>query len=70
MNCLLPSLTLKSSTKSVSSTSVKSFLVSVKVIFNLSAPGAAKLENPLALSYNDASFLALIISSFIFNPTL
>ena len=39
-------------------------------IFNLSAPGAAKFENPLALSYSDLSSLADTISSKIVSPTL
>ena len=42
----------------------------VAVIFNLSAPGAAKFENPLALSYSDLSSLADTISSKIVRPTL
>ena len=40
------------------------------VIFNLSAPGAAKFENPLALSYRESSFLAVINCSSMFKPTL
>ena len=42
----------------------------VAVIFNLSAPGAAKFENPLALSYNESSSLDETISSRIVRPTL
>ena len=42
----------------------------VNPILNLSAPGAAKFENPLALSYNEISSFALIIDSSIFKPTL
>ena len=37
--------------KSASLLSVSDFLVKVAVILNLSAPGAASLENPFALSY-------------------
>ncbi len=37
----LPSLTLRTSIKSVSFKSVNNFLVNVKDILNLSAPGAA-----------------------------
>ena len=33
-----------------------SFFVSINAIFNLSAPGAAKLVNPFALSYKDEWF--------------
>jgi hypothetical protein len=50
--------------------SVINFLVNERVIFNLSAPGAAKLVNPLALSYNDSSSFALTKDSVTFNPTL
>ena len=39
-------------------------------ILNLSAPGAAKLVNPFALSYNAGSSLELIISSEISKPIL
>ena len=46
------------------------FLDSVAEIFNLSAPGAAKFEKPLALSYSDLSSLADITSSSIVRPTL
>ena len=65
-----PSSTRKSSIKLVSLKSVKLFLASVVVIFNLSAPGAAKLENPLALSYKESSSFAVTNCSSIFNPTL
>ena len=37
---------------------------------NLSAPGAAKLVNPFALSYNAGSSFELIISSEISKPIL
>ena len=50
--------------------SVKDFFESSVLIFNLSAPGAAKLEKPLALSYSWGSSLAVIICSSIVNPTL
>ena len=59
----LPSSTRSNSTKSVSSKSVINFLVNVKCIFNLSAPGAAKLVNPFALSYNDYHLLLQQINS-------
>ena len=67
---IFPSSTLNISTKSVSLVSDISFFVSVNAIFNLSAPGAAKLVNPFALSYKDASSFAFTIVSDIFNPTL
>ena len=40
------------------------------MIFNLSAPGAAKFENPFALSNSEESSLDDIIDSKILNPTL
>ena len=64
-----PSLTLINSTKSISLVSVRDFFDKVAVIFNLSAPGAAKLENPFALSNNEESSLDDIIDSVTFNPT-
>jgi hypothetical protein len=39
-------------------------------IFNLSAPGAVKLEDPTALSYNELSLSALAIVSVIDKPIL
>ena len=66
----LPSVTRSNSTKSVSSKSVINFLDNERVIFNLSAPGAAKLVNPFALSYKDGSSFALTKDSVTFNPTL
>ena len=65
-----PFTTLKSSMKFSSLKSVNDFLDKLKDIFNLSAPGAAKFEKPWALSYKEESWLAFIISSLIFNPTL
>ena len=59
-----------SSMKSVSFLSDINFLVNINSIFNLSAPGAAKLVKPLALSYKLSSSFALIINSFICKPTL
>ena len=56
--------------KFVSLKSVKLFFANVVVIFNLSAPGAAKLENPLALSYSESSSFAVISCSWILRPTL
>ena len=49
---------------------MSSFFDNVAEIFSLSAPGAAKFEKPLALSYRDLSSLADIISSSIVSPTL
>ena len=65
-----PSSTLNNSIKLVSFLSVRSFFANLTLILNLSAPGAAKLLNPFALSYNDESSFAFIISSTISNPTL
>ena len=62
--------TLKSSTKSVSLVSVINFLVKVKLIWNLSAPGAAKFVNPLALSNKESSSFDPMINSSTFKPTL
>ena len=42
----------------------------MRAIFNLSEPGAAKLVNPLALSYKPSSSLAVTNSSWILKPTL
>jgi len=47
----------------VSLVSVNNFLVKVKFICNLSAPGAEKFENPLALSYKELSSFAFTVSS-------
>ena len=49
---------------------MSAFFDNVAEILSLSAPGAAKFENPLALSYNDLSSLADTISSKIVSPTL
>ena len=49
--------------------SVRPFLVRVVLILSLSAPGAAKFENPLALSYNDSSSFAETNSSLMKSPT-
>ena len=46
------------------------FFVKVKEIFNLSAPGAAKLVNPFALSYNDSSSLEPTNNSSTLKPIL
>ena len=59
----IPFSTLSNSTKSLSLTSDKSFLCKVTDNLNLSAPGAAKLVNPFALSYNEESSFALTTSS-------
>ena len=69
MNLISPSSILIKSKKLVSLISVNSFLARVVSIFNLSAPGAAKFEKPLALSYNESSCLAVINCSFILRPT-
>ena len=67
----MPFSILSNSIKSSSFRSSKLFLIRVVVIFSLSAPGAAKFENPLALS-NKSGFSvdATVISSFIKRPTL
>ena len=50
---------------------MRDFLIRVVVSLNLSAPGAAKFENPLALSYRSLSVdEAVINSSFTKRPTL
>ena len=54
--------------KSVSFLSVKGFLDNVKFILSLSAPGAAKLVNPFALSNNELSSFAFTNVSSIFKP--
>ena len=48
----------------------KAFLNNDVVTLNLSAPGAAKLVNPLALSFKAGSISELIISSFKNSPIL
>ena len=54
----------------MSSKSVNSFLASCVLILSLSAPGAAKFENPLALSYNESSSFAVTNCSSMLRPTL
>ena len=49
---------------------VTNFLTSVRLILNLSAPGAEKLVLPIALSYKLASSSAVIILSSTLRPTL
>ena len=67
----VPFSTLKSSTKLLSSLSVKDFLCNVVDNLNLSAPGAASLANPFALSYkSELTKDGLTTSSFSKNPTL
>ena len=69
--CLrIPLFTTPSSTKLLSSRSVKSFLNNDVVIWSLSAPGDPKLLNPAELSVNDGSRSGLIILSSINNPIL
>ena len=48
----IPSSTVASSIKLSSSKSSNDFLINDVVILSLSAPGAEKLVNPLALSFN------------------
>ena len=48
--CTLPVLVLKSSIKSAAFGAEVSFLTKVRLILNLSAPGAEKLVLPIALS--------------------
>ena len=50
--------------------SSRDFFDNLTDILNLSAPGAAKLVNPFALSYNEGSSFEFIISSEISKPTL
>ena len=45
-------------------------MVNLTEILNLSAPGAAKLVKPFALSYNEESSFAFTTSSMTSNPTL
>ena len=65
-----PSLTLANSTKSLSFKSSMPLKNKEQVIFNLSAPGAAKLLNPFELSVNVESSSAFIVSSKTLNPIL
>ena len=58
------------STKSSSFKSSESLKCKVHDIFNLSAPGAAKLLNPFELSVRFGSSSEFIVSSVIFNPIL
>jgi len=50
--------------------SSKSLKLSEQDIFNLSAPGAAKLLKPFELSVRFGSSSAFTVSSIILNPTL
>ena len=54
----------------MSSVDDKVFFVSVKVIFNLWAPGALTLEVPWALSFKLASSPGVVNASFTDKPTL
>ena len=67
---ILPVLVLRSSIKSAELGSEVAFLTNVRLILNLSAPGAEKFVLPTALSYRDASSSAVIILSSTFKPTL
>ena len=50
--------------------SSRDFFDNLTDILNLSAPGAAKLLKPFALSYNESSAVAATTSSRTSNPTL
>ena len=66
----LPFLTVASSIKSLSLKSSIPLNARETDIFKRSAPGAAKLLNPLELSVRFASSSEFIVSSKIFNPIL
>ena len=66
----IPDLTDANSTKSSSFVSSKGLKNNEQLIFNLSAPGAAKLLNPFELSVNDESSSELTVSSKTLNPIL
>ena len=66
----IPSSTVASSIKLSSSKSSNDFLINDVVILSLSAPGAEKLVNPLALSFKVGLISALIICSLRKSPTL
>ena len=67
---ILPVLVLSNSIKSAELGAETTFLTNVKLILNLSAPGAEKFVLPMALSYNVASSSAVTILSSTFKPTL
>ena len=67
---ITPLSTLSISTKFLSLKSSILFLTNLVEILSLSAPGAAKLENPFALSKRLLSCLAFINSSLISRPIL
>ena len=56
---ILPPSSLNNSIKFSSSVAVNDFLASVNAILNLWAPGALTLDEPVALSFNDESSLAV-----------
>ena len=56
--------------KSAELGSARFFLINVRLILNLSAPGAEKFVLPIALSYRLSSSSAVIIFSSTFKPTL
>jgi hypothetical protein len=62
--------TVPSSTKLLSSKSVKSFLTRDVTILSLSAPGAPKLLNPAELSVSKGSISEFTTVSSISNPIL
>ena len=65
-----PSFNLNNSMKFASLRSSISFLISVGLTWNLSAPGAAKFENPAALSNKSESSNADTTFSSMNKPTL
>ena len=67
---ILPVLVLSNSIKSAELGAASIFLTNVRLILNLSAPGAEKFVLPIALSYKLASSSAVIILSSTFKPTL
>ena len=67
---MVPLSNLSNSIKLASLRSSISFLINVGFTWNLSAPGAAKFENPAALSNNVESSNAETIFSSMNNPTL
>ena len=67
---MVPLFNLNNSMKLASLRSSISFLINVGFTWNLSAPGAAKFENPAALSNKSESSNAETTFSSINNPTL
>ena len=67
---MIPSFSLNNSTKFESSVAPIDFLVNVKSILNLWAPGAFVFETPWALSFKVVSCVGVIKDSVTNNPTL